>query len=857
MGLHLRFVIQSMLHRRANVLGALVAQAMAVTIMFATILVLLSTFNGPGVTHRLTAADLVVRVDPAERLGVAADSVPIGLQFRLPATLADDIAQIDGVANVVRDVTFFAQLTDDSGQPVVVSDDARPRGQAWASAALTPFVLQEGAAPVSDTEVVIDRALADAGGYSVGDDVLVATSAAPQRYRISGIATLANATTDALEGLAATFFAPQTADALTDANGEVDLLGVVLHPDADRDGVRRAIDRIVNDDTIDVLHGGARGKADISIRVDDLTELGLVLGVMSGFVGFVAIFVLAGTFSFSIQQRQREIGLQRAVGFTPWQIRRIVIVEAAIIAVLGSIAGVVGGWLLARAFVWEAIREGRAPEGFSVAFHLLALWIVIGASFGIALLAAGSASGRAAKVRPIEALRESSTQRRLLGWRRLLLGLLFMLAGAAAVIVSSVAPAVIAVVMSLATTSALTIGCALLGPLLAVPFVRLLSPLFATRASATGELAVSNTRRFSARVASVASPVLLALGFATLMFCFVETSRVAAVKISDQRMTADLYIVPTSDGLPLAAADAIAALDGVQAVDAQFASVALFSDADDGSFYEVAVIGVDPQVMADTMALRHEAGDLTRFGPGTALLSDFITLDLPIDVGDTVEFQMEDMQPVELRIIGEFSNSLGTADMLIARDDLLPHLRDPLASLLLVNLHDGVDPHLVTERIAQLGQAGYPLQVLTHEAYIAGVDANAADSWATFLIIGGAALFGALAVVNTLAMSTLDRTREFALLRLIGATPGQVLAMLAKEAAMVSVIGVALGWGIGMLSALSVSLGFMGDTSALTVPVLPVLAVGLLAVAIVFTATLIPGTIALRRAPITEIGSRE
>lgn len=851
--MRLGFVVQSMLYRKGNILGALVAQALAVAIIFANMLVLLSTFNGPGVAPRLEAADLVVRVNPAKKLGVAADSVPFGMQFRLPPDLAGQIATIEGVQAVIPDTTFFAQIVDAEGHAVIVSDDATPRGQAWEAAALTPFELQEGRAPAAPGEIAIDRALAQAGGLAVGDETLVVSNAGPEHVRITGIVGLAEA--DGMEGQASVFFPSEVAASLSRGADGPQLLGVMLEPGAASDLVRHQIQHMADDDAIETLTGGARGKADVTAGAEQLLELGIVLGVMAGFVGFVAIFVLAGTFSFSIQQRYREIGLQRAVGFTPGQVRRLIVVEATVIALLGSVAGVVAGWLLAYAFVWVAIRQGRAPEGFTVAFHSLAMWIVLGTSFGIALVAALSASRRATKIRPIEALRDASAPKRWIGFRRLLLGLLFVIGGGVAVGVSTAAPAVIAVLMSLLITTTLTIGLALLGPLLVAPFVALMRPFMRTRTDATGDLATSNTRNFPARVASVASPVLLSLGFATLMFGFVATSRVAAVQISGERMVADLYVVPGSVGLPRSIVPLIGGLDGVQAVDAQVAAdMTLIGDDSD---YDMPTVGVDPDSVGETMALTFQSGGLDEFGPGTVLLSDFVTLDLPVGTGDTAIFRMEDLTLVELRIVGVFTNSLGTADALVTQADLVPRLYDPLLALILVNVAEGADTQAVTEAIERLAAEGYPLQVLTHEQYVAGVDQSVeSGSWATFLIIGAAALFGALSVVNTLTMSTIERAREFALLRLIGATPRQVQVMLAKEAAIVSLMGVSLGWGIGLLSTLAVSFGYTGDASAMMVPLLPVLGVGLLAVAIVFSATLIPGLIALRRVPMEEIGVR-
>jgi putative ABC transport system permease protein len=64
---------------------------------------------------------------------------------------------------------------------------------------------------------------------------------------------------------------------------------------------------------------------------------------MAGFSGFVAIFVLAGTFAFSILQRNREIGLLRAVGMTRAQLRWMVRAEAVLVAAVAVVIGVVLG----------------------------------------------------------------------------------------------------------------------------------------------------------------------------------------------------------------------------------------------------------------------------------------------------------------------------------------------------------------------------------------------------------------------------------------------------------------------------------------------------------------------------------
>jgi putative ABC transport system permease protein len=67
------------------------------------------------------------------------------------------------------------------------------------------------------------------------------------------------------------------------------------------------------------------------------------------------------------------------------------------------------------------------------------------------------------------------------------------------------------------------------------------------------------------------------------------------------------------------------------------------------------------------------------------------------------------------------------------------------------------------------------------------------QEWINYLLVGMIVAFTAISVVNTLAMATASRRREFGLQRLTGATREQVLRMMAVEGALVAAIGILLG----------------------------------------------------------------
>jgi putative ABC transport system permease protein len=78
------------------------------------------------------------------------------------------------------------------------------------------------------------------------------------------------------------------------------------------------------------------------------------------------MFVVASTLGLSIQQREREIALMRAVAATPGQIRRMIAWEAGIVALIGSAAGIWPRTVLGRELARALVRHGVAPQNFAL-----------------------------------------------------------------------------------------------------------------------------------------------------------------------------------------------------------------------------------------------------------------------------------------------------------------------------------------------------------------------------------------------------------------------------------------------------------------------------------------------------------
>jgi ABC-type lipoprotein release transport system permease subunit len=146
----------------------------------------------------------------------------------------------------------------------------------------------------------------------------------------------------------------------------------------------------------------------------DMANRGMIiLKTMLGSVGGLALLVasigIANTMIMAVYERTKEIGILKAVGASPRQIRRLFVIESSLIGLLGGIVGTVLGWLLGKGLNWlflEILAWQDVPmEG---TFFVVSWWLVLGAlvfATLVGLLAGLYPAARAARLAPLDALR--------------------------------------------------------------------------------------------------------------------------------------------------------------------------------------------------------------------------------------------------------------------------------------------------------------------------------------------------------------------------------------------------------------------------------------------------------------------
>lgn len=632
--------------------------------------------------------------------------------------------------------------------------------------------------------------------------------------------------------------------------GRVDAIGVVAEPGTDLDELRERIDAGLDDQTT-TLVGDQRGQAELRDARETGVNVVALAGVFTAFAILVTIFGVASMLALSITQRHRELALLRAVGATPRQLRRLIVGETLVLAVGATALAVLPGQLLGR-FVFDLLADrGIATEG--VAFHQG--WIPTVAACAVAIVAALAgalgAGRRAARVRPTQALAEAALEGRALGPARLVLALLMLAGGVALTIVTiavmsgPLAPATAAPAVIL-----LTIGLALLAPLLtrAVTFV-LQWPVRAW-GGVTGELAVLNAHGRSGRLAAVTAPVILLSGVATGMLYLQTTNDEADRRAYADSLMADAVV--TSDGpLDPGLVTEVDGLPGVAGASALVTSTGFIEEPEDRSPMGEGwtLQGVTPATAAATTPVEVTEGALDDLSGDTVALDEEHARELGLGVGDPLTLRMGDNTAIDARVAALFAADDDFDTLLLPADTVAAHTTAGYVSQLVVTTEPGAEPAEVEAALARLARDRGGLTVSDREVLFREFDEQRTTSrFAIYLMVLMIAGYAAITVVNTLASSTTTRRREFGLQRLAGSTRAQVLQMVGIESLVVAASGLVIGTVAALGIVVPVSVKRLDSPVPAGSPWLYV-SMAVLVVALTLAATLLPTWRATRGRP--------
>jgi putative ABC transport system permease protein len=643
-------------------------------------------------------------------------------------------------------------------------------------------------------------------------------------------------------------FLPDTeAERLSGHPGRVDAIGVLAGPDLDSARLRAAAGGAR------VLAGDARGQAEHPDLQAARITLIPVTAAFTGLALFIAMFVVISTMGLSIQQREREIALLRAVAATPGQIRRMIGWEAALVGLVGSAAGVWPGMRLGEELGHALVRHGIVPSSFTVD---PSSWMPAAAAIAggvvVALLAVLAAGRRAARVRPTIALADAAVEPRLLGPGRFVGGLL-VLAGAVPLFLVSTTSHVpeTAAATSEMTAIMLVLAVGFLGPLAARLGAKLVGPPLAALAPVGGFLASANLGAATRRFSSASTPLVLSVAMSCTLLFSSTTIDHAVTQERHAGLSGELAITSSGPGIPRAALADVGATPGVRS------AVALTPTTLGPS------LGVSDDVIPAQILDGGQGGGLdagVTAGSLTALHGDAIALGrhradaAHARTGQRVAVTLGDGSPTRATVVAIYSRDLGFGDALLAPELVAGHQTSPLVGTVLVRTDR---PAAVAARLRALARRYPGLRVSDRASLASATDADRElNRWLGPVFVAMIFAFTSIAVLNTLAMIALRRGRELGLLRLVGATHRQVRAMARWEAALIIAIGLGLGLAITAVALLPLSHALTGSLRP-SVPAAPLAAILGGSALLALVALALPTRRALRSRPVEAIGVGE
>jgi putative ABC transport system permease protein len=703
---------------------------------------------------------------------------------------------------------------------------------------LTPFTLRAGAPPTSPHQVVLGARL----GGQVGDTIRLTTPRGVQRFRVSGVASTA-------QRVAPTVFVTDTeASAI---GGRVDVIGLIARPGVTAatlaETVRAALP--IPPENADgafagVYAGNGRGQVESPGVAEGRESVIALSSVFGGCTLLIAVLVIASTVGLSVRQRQRDLALLRTIAATPRQVRRMMVREAALLALLAAGPAIGAGLLATHWLRGQFVVRGITPPDFTVRISWLPPLVAVAAKLLIAVAAAWIASVRASRIRPIEALGEASVEPRRIGVLRLLLGAAGLAGGVVLSIVSMQATGDSAAGVGVAVVATFVTATALLAPLI-IRVATAAAGLVLRRVGVCGQLAVAHTAAAARRLAPVLTALVLAVGLGGSLW-FLETS---IEHRAGQQNRAGLLAddVVTGPGLGPSLAPALRRVPGVVAATG-IIRASLIDRGDPSTQYTAQ--GIDTAALNNTIDLDVTHGRLADLAGDTVAIDQLTADTLGLHMGDTLHAWFGDGAPANMRVVAIYRRGLGFAAVTVSA----PVLRAHTAGLDDAVLISTSNPAALTRAVAHLAPSA---TVVGRRGYRAVLDSDVKQSaWATEVIVGVLLVYVVITAVNTLISAALGRRRELATLRLAGTTVAQVRRMVRLEQGLLLSIALGISTAVAAATLIPMVKGSTGDA----VPYIP--PAGWAAVVggtilLGYLATMLPTRVVLRAKPVEAIGVRE
>ncbi|MEU6669807.1 FtsX-like permease family protein [Streptomyces sp. NPDC046727] len=722
----------------------------------------------------------------------------------MPAAVLGEVRKAEGVKSAEGTVFSTSvtvvdadkdKLSPSSGAPTIVGS--------WNGNDARTMEITSGTAPKGPDQVMVDADTADKHHLKLGDEIGVITAVGTHHARVSGIASFQVTNPGAAIFYLDTKTAQQTLVGESGVYTNVNVTAAKGVTDAQlKKNVTAALGHDYKVQT-------AKEVADANQK-DVQSSLNVMKYAMLGFAGIaflVGIFLIINTFSMLVAQRTREIGLMRAIGSSRKQINRSVLVEALLLGVVGSVLGVGAGVGIAIGLMklMGLMDMHLSTDDLTVAWTTPAIGLLLGVV--VTVLAAYLPARRAGKVSPMAALRDAGapTDARA-GAIRAVIGLLLTGAGGWSLYVAATADKAktgsgwlgLGVVLTL-------IGFVVIGPLLAGGLVRVLGAIILRIFGPVGRMAERNALRNPRRTGATGAALMIGLALVACL-SVVGSSMVASATDQLDKTVGTDFIIQDDNGKEIVpkAVQAIKRTPGLERV-TEYRLLDATLTTPDGSVSKGETINAADPTYAQDLRTKTVAGSLAdAYRPDSMSVFEGFAKKHGIKLGSTVAVDFMDGTTGRLTV-----RAITSDDVVIDKGAMyasiataakyIPAKRMPLDDLVFATAEDGQQAAAYKALKAALHDDFPQYTVRDQTDYKQALKDQIGQLLnMIYGLLALAIIVAILGVVNTLALSVVERTREIGLMRAIGLSRRQLRRMIRLESVVIAVFGALLGLGLGM-----------------------------------------------------------
>lgn len=588
------------------------------------------------------------------------------------------------------------------------------------------------------------------------------------------------------------------AQQLSGRDGRLDSVLIVAEPQADISVLREQVDAVV---------AGRAVVVDPDFRTQQTETAGAITRDSTLLVSLISLviagFLVFNTMNMAVASRRQSLAMIRALGAKRRHLVADLLGEATVLGLIGGLVGVPVGVLAGRWAIERIPEQPASATSFGVEYHLPGFAPVVAvAACILACVAATSLAARSVfAVSPVEAMvsgaaADAAPTRGPAVW----LALAFGLAGIAG---SVIAVATIPGRPAILGAAAYAVGALLLCFAATGVLVRLVVRV-ARWMAGPGRLASVNAerspRRAWATLMTVAVAIAVGMGTSGALDNLVSSVSDSLEGLGDPDFyvsSTPVDVVPTGPLLEPEVATEIAAIAGVaRVVGMQWAGVNLAES-------RVLIQGLAPGASAP-FTERADPDALRQVIDGDGIiLSTVLARHLALEVGDSMEVATPTgpRSAVVRDVVDYVALQSGTAAM--SNEVVAQWFDRPGNTFLQVDIEPGADRATIRAELAAVAArhpslGDRPVQVYTGEQALAATEQSAQQAGEFAVGIQWiVALAAAIALLNTLLLSVIERRRELGVLRAMGASRRFISRMVLAEAAAVAAVGSLVGLVMG------------------------------------------------------------